>query len=309
MTKKKKICLLVGVLMVIIGLGLFGFTAAQGATGFRSKHVTIGLDDDGELGLVIHEAEDYASSRQQEVSSSTEQPGGSPEVSANGGGDTKVILDNSEICELHLAVEYAKVKVQPGNSFSVTTRGIRPDQITVTNDGGVVSVSGGQEDWLKYDDNEVLITVPSGVRLDVIAGKISVGEVEIDRLDVADIELGVETGSVSIEETTADYLSVSCTVGEVDLFGSFGSVEAEVVTGQIDFEGIASSLKLTGITGEIDAELRSADYWGEVRCENGVIEINDREYFDGYASWGSQPSANTADISLTTGDVSVEFLR
>ena len=34
MTKKKKICLLVGVLLLIAGLGLFGFTVVQGATGF-----------------------------------------------------------------------------------------------------------------------------------------------------------------------------------------------------------------------------------------------------------------------------------
>ena len=56
MTKKKKICLLVGVLLLIAGLGLFGFTVVQGATGFHSKFVSIGIDDDGELGLLnIHD--------------------------------------------------------------------------------------------------------------------------------------------------------------------------------------------------------------------------------------------------------------
>ena len=46
MTKKKKVCLLVGVLLVIAGLGLFGFTVVQGATGFHSRLISIGLDED-----------------------------------------------------------------------------------------------------------------------------------------------------------------------------------------------------------------------------------------------------------------------
>ena len=329
MTKKRKICLLVGVLLVIAGLGLFGFTVVQGATGFHSKYISIGMDEDGELGLLnIHDSVKYSVSPVTEVSqveevqieSSSASENGTASIensadvpSADGSGKIEnsaaVIPDNGDIRELNLAVEYAEVKIRPGKAFGVTTRGIGADQITVTNDNGAVTVSGGQEEWMYHDDYEVIITVPSDVKLESVQGTMSVGDVEIERLNTALIDLKVETGNVSIEETSADYAVVNCTTGEADFSGNFGTAEAEVKTGQIDFEGTAGTLNLKGTTGEIDVELRSSDYWVEVTCENGVIEMNDREFFDGYASFGDQSAANKANISLTTGEVSVEFGR
>lgn len=314
MTKKKKICLLVGVLLVIAGLGLFGFTMVQGATGFHSKFISIGLDDDGELGLMnIHDEMQYSVSPVTDALPSETVPVESSEASVSGAGNTEnsavVIPDNGDIRELNIAVEYAEVKVKPGTAFGVTTRGITADQITVTNESGVVTVSGGQEEWMYRDDYEVIITVPSGTKLETVQGTMKVGDVEIERLNAALIDLNVDTGKVSIEETTADYVVVNCTTGEADFSGSFGTVEAEVTTGQIDFEGIAGMLSLKGTTGEIDAELRSSDYWVEAECGNGSIEINDKKYFDGYASFGDQSAANKANISLTTGEISVDFDR
>lgn len=323
MTKKKKVCLLVGVLLVIAGLGLFGFTVVQGATGFHSRFISIGLDDDGELGLLsLHDDWEVKAPVDSLVSavevSSEVTPDQSSEVadsssSLAGGGNIEssetVLPANGDIRELNLAVEYVEVKVQPGKAFGVTTRGISADQITVTNDNGAVTVSGGQQEWGRFDDYEVIVTVPSGVKLEAVQGTMDVGDVEIERLNAALIDLKVETGKVSVEETTADYAVAVCTTGEADLSGSFGTAEIEVVTGKADFEGTAGQLSISCTTGEVDVELLSSDYRVEATTGSGVIEINDQKVFDGYAAWGDQSAGNSAVITVGTGDIEVETGR
>ena len=48
--KKSLISIVCGLIVFVIGAGLFATTYLEGATGFHSKYINIGFDEDGDFG-------------------------------------------------------------------------------------------------------------------------------------------------------------------------------------------------------------------------------------------------------------------
>lgn len=340
MTKKKKICLLVGVLLLIAGLGLFGFTVVQGATGFHSKFVSIGIDDDGELGLLnIHDGTKVAVNTNGEYGNVEErvdnivsevydlmgtqefwdyafqsgQSNYSNQSSTQGNNagvvDTSALGVTAEsVHKLQLDLQNVEVKVSYNKEFLVKTSRVDKDLINVTLENGVLTVSGGLSDGSNTDDREVDIYLPLGTKLTSVIGEMDTGEIELEHVNADLAQISVKTGKISIDESNVPTVQLECDTGEIDLSGSFSDADAKVITGTVDFEGTADQLNLECVTGKVDAELKSSNCRVDAKCDSGQIEIAGQK-FNGSATWGDASAASVVEISVGTGEIEVEFDR
>lgn len=338
MTKKKKICLLVGVLLVIAGLGLFGFTVVQGATGFHSKYISIGMDEDGELGLLnIHDGTkvsvntngeygdveeridnivsevydlvgtqefwDYAA----QSDNSNHYSQSSTQGSNAGKVDTSALGVTAEsVHKLQLDLQNVEVKVGIHKELLVTTERVDKDLIDVTFENGVLTVSGGQPDGSRVDDCEVNIYLPIGTKLTSVIGEMGTGTIELEQVYADLAQISVNTGKISIEECNIPTVNLECLTGEIELSGNFSDANAKVLTGSVDFEGTSDQLNLECLTGKVDAELRSTNCRVDAACDNGPIEIAEQKY-TGSATWGDASAASVVEISVGTGEIEVGF--
>jgi hypothetical protein len=260
-------------------------------------------------------------------------------VVASGGSVVDIPMSNYhqsltgyEITDVDMEIEFAKVKIIKGDSFSINAENVPVNFIeshvengtwTVRQDNDYVYNFFGAKihlddirhwRWWGYEEPTITITIPDNFtagsfKLDIGAGDVMIEEVvasEADfivsagRLVIENASISeksyyeVGAGSIELKELQANDVSIDCGVGSIFIEGT--------ITGNNDIICGVGKVELL-LDGEED------DYSYEIESGVGSINIGD-DYYSGVSSEkviNNDGTAGVFKLDCSVGNITVDF--
>lgn len=198
-----------------------------------------------------------------------------------------VIMEDSKDGQVHVGTE----DVHFGDS------GV---ELEVEEDSGKLSiqtVKGGKL-WTKITGSgtyygTLYIYLPADLKLDMAEISFGAGDLYVDRLQAADMNINVGAGSFEIENFSADEVMVNVGAGDIEMYGDF-----------------QNNFNLKCGVGEADINLRGRKYDYNYTLKSGLGEISiGEEEYSGLANARTVDNGGSKNIDIIcgAGEVSVEF--
>lgn len=240
-------------------------------------------------------------------------------------------LTGYEVTDVDMNIEYAKVKIVRGDSFSINAENVPENYIESHVENGTWIINQNRDSvfnifgarvhldglrywrWWRYDNPEITITIPAdftadSFKLDVGAGDVmikeiiaskadftaSAGRLVIEHASISDeANYDVGAGSIEIKELQANNVSIDCGVGRIFIEGT--------ITGNNDITCGVGSVKLK-------LEGKEEDYSYEIESGVGSIKIGNRHY-SGISNEKitNNGTAGVIKLDCDVGNITVDF--
>lgn len=297
MKKFTKWFIIIAVLMIVIGMGLFigGVVAAGGVEATRSvlygsdiSHRTNGIlewDGDG-FEINLHKHHQSAAHHTEEKSAS---------------------FDAQEVKSLELELGEAEVEIVENASAEeivINTNGCY--DIYVKND--VLYVKAKK--CLK--DHTVFMEIPANTVFEQVDISVGACDMNIESIEAKEFDVEVGAGQVTIEDLIANNAEFEIGVGEVIVdYGNVQECDINVGMGNFEYNGVItkySNIECGMGNTELQLEGSEKDYNYEIDCAAGNVTIG-HESFSGLAS--ERTINNHVDASMeidcSMGNVTIGF--
>lgn len=191
----------------------------------------------------------------------------------------------SKFNSIHLDTNNYEVKIKSGTNYSVEVKGSKMDKPKVVVSHKALTIESAENESGTFGfndhDNEIIITVPNGTKLDDVTGSTNYYELEINNITANNINLDTDSSLDANNLIVTGGGHITSTNGEIDLENSNltnvnikqtnGSVSAENSTftsGRIENEN--GSLELDDVTFNQTVTLSNDN--GKIEIENPITE-------------------------------------
>ncbi len=163
-----------------------------------------------------------------------------------------------------------------------------------------------------FDNNNITLKVPMGMRFDEVEVEVGAGVMELYDIEARELEASVGAGGVSMYRSEAGELSVEIGAGEFHA-EDMTSLEADlsVGLGTCSYQGIISKeLEAECNMGSMEFLLkgRESDFNYEIECSGGNIEMDSFETAAFAAEkYINNGAAGTFELNCNMGNISVHF--
>ena len=282
MSKKMRVWMTVGGILLAIGLVLGLVGLAMGAWNYRDQWTVsvhgnrfgLWLDDDGNANLGLGEED---SGQMHEI------------ASYDSSEDVRVLKVNADV---------SSITIQRGDQYRLQVGGKMAETVTNSLEDGTWQITQKSKNSLKNTSGSsatVIITIPEEVTFEKISCELGVGELDAERLAAEEIDLESGVGDLTVDGVQCTELSVSCGTGSADIGASAISENAYLENGIGDL-----TLILEGT---------ERDYNYDISCGMGSIRIGNLLDVDGMA--GDQTVDQKKDCWIRAesgmGDVTIDF--
>ena len=207
------------------------------------------------------------------------------------------------ITELDVDVNYLKVWIRESEESEVRTDLFNipeavKDNLLIYQEGSELNVEiRRMSEVIKEMKNRgeeagITIWIPKDLEMHSASLSCGAGELVVDNIRTAELDLEVGAGTAEITDFTADQLDVSCDVGEVVVAGT-ANMESQIECG----------------IGAVTYQANGAkeDYSYDLECGVGTITIGEEE-FSGISTEKMQAGAGTKmDVECNIGTVLITF--
>lgn len=207
------------------------------------------------------------------------------------------------ITELDVDVNYLKVWIRESEESEVRTELFNipeavKDNLLIYQEGSELNVEiRRMSEVIKEMKNRgeeagITIWIPKDLEMHSASLSCGAGELVVDNIRTAELDLEVGAGTAEITDFTADQLDVSCDVGEVVVAGT-ANMESQIECG----------------IGAVTYQANGAkeDYSYDLECGVGTITIGEEE-FSGISTEKMQAGAGTKmDVECNIGTVLITF--
>lgn len=210
--------------------------------------------------------------------------------------DENVFTCKTNIEKFSADIDYGSFEIRRGNEFNIYTENIDKNKITVNEKKGVYHFN------LKDDEIEVLgnnhahagkiyVTLPNSVH--DISIKQSIGEIEIENMQLSTLSIDSKLGDVDLDNVTFDNGDISLNMGEFDFYGDF-----------------TNHLSIINQTGDADLHLMryETQYNYDLTINVGDLHFDEHDHGSMNSSYikDNQQSA-TLKAQLNMGSLEIEF--
>lgn len=209
----------------------------------------------------------------------------------------------SGIKELDVDINYLQVWIRESEESEVRTELFNipeevKDNLLIYQEGSELNVEiRRMSEVIKEMKNRgeeagITIWIPKDLTMHSASLSCGAGELLVDNIRAAELDLEVGAGTAEITDFTADQLDVSCDVGEVVVAGT-ANVESQIECG----------------IGAVTYQANGAkeDYSYDLECGAGTITIGEEE-FSGISTEKMQAGAGSKmDVECSIGTVTITF--
>lgn len=318
----KKFCKFCGILiliLVILGLGLWGIGAVTAGTDGINELLgeltndRIQMDLQGiqvSIGEALEENAIYDIDESNMFDKKYEIREGDVEK-------TKVADNTITSLEIELGGCMFELKDSKDASYYVEYNGKGKSQAFVKGDTLYVKVLNGNEwnviSWnADENDNCMTLYIPVGTALAETEIELGAGQMKLDNLKVQDLKIDLGAGQILANQLQAENAALSIGAGEIRLVDAqLGNVQAEVGAGNCEISGnVAGDIEAECAMGNMLLELEDAEqnFNYEIQCVTGNIEIGDSKY-SGVSQEQSinNGASKNIDLECAMGNIEVKF--
>lgn len=209
----------------------------------------------------------------------------------------------SGIKELDVDVNYLKVWIRESEESEVRTElsnipGDMTDNLLLYQEGAELNVEiRRMSEVIKKMKNRgeeagITIWIPKNLEMHSVSLSCGAGELVVDNIRTAELDLEVGAGTAEITDFTADQLDVSCDVGEVVVAGT-ANVESQIECG----------------IGAVTYQANGAkeDYSYDLECGVGTIGIGEEEFSSIETEKRQAGAGALIDVECNIGTVLITF--
>lgn len=330
--KKSLISILCGIIILVIGIGLFLTTYLQGATGFHSDFFNIGFDGYDHFGLLYTDRNHKTSTSaveadiaQEYVSSSTSSKNGAPTTEWN-------LADMDDFSDISLNVDCADVKITTTSNSSgkVTFKKLSEASCFVSY-GTLYIDAYSTNTWEEsVNGQKIEIVLPKDTKLNNLYADLNIGDFSCSGMEIFNADISTDLGEITLKNMQADVLNVTSHCGEIDLEdikcsdltggadlgdleikGSIGTATLTISMGNCEFEGSIGDFTINNDMGNIEMEITKApsNYYIDITNSMGEIQIDNQKTNNNSYQYGNTDAPYLGFIYSSMGNVEIEFDR
>lgn len=324
--KKNLISILCGIVILIIGVSLFLTTYLQGATGYHSNFVHIGLDPYHDHDFGIYMDDDF-----DDTETVVEDETIESSFTIGTGSTTELDLtDMDSFHELVLNAECADVKI------SVAENG--PGKIAIEKlvdfsysvDDGTLYINAYRTDDLvdSVNGQKIEITLPKNTKLDYLYAYLNLGSFSCKNVTATSADITTDLGEITLKDMRGDTFDVSSHCGEVDIEDihcdslnattDLGNLEADgwirdanltVSMGNCELEGDIGNFTINNDMGNTEVKLTGnpSDYYIDISNDMGKIQVDSFVTNDDSYQYGNEDARYFGTVYSSMGNVEIEF--
>lgn len=143
------------------------------------------------------------------------------------------------------------------------------------------------------------VTVEKEARIETVSGDVTLLGTNI----LGKTDISTTSGEVELQNAKTGALSVKSVSGEIEgeRVTANGDLAIHVTSGDIEFDGLtAGNVKIDTISAEVSLSLTGSDKYSEIRTKTISGKVNVPT---------ANGTGNVIDISTTSGDIAVSFIR
>lgn len=283
MKKFTKVCLILGVTLLILGTGISVAAAAMGATLYDLPSINYSYRNSWNWDHDYDRINDN-------------------ELGEWNGWDTLDYGENTyaEIKDMDITVSGGTVEMKTSDTISEiqikTYEGNGSCQVYVEDGTLKIKARWRNEQFLNNWNNDhprILITVPKGYEFDDVNVDVSAGEFLSDEIIASELDIDMAAGSAAFGDGTVELLSIDCKAGEV--------LYAGVVSREVETDCSAGNVELQ-LSGQ------EQDYNYRIQATAGSIQIGDSS-LEGITSTRKidNNASGNMDLQCSAGSINVTF--
>lgn len=326
--KKSLISIVCGLIVFVIGAGLFASTYLEGATGFHSKYVNIGFDENGDFGaFTVGEPliEDYATT----IYEVSEEYGDNIASSMTINGSEYAMNINLPFDDIYLDISCADVTICAAKDESQfgSVHWEKIDGLEWRVDGDTLFLTV-TDDHTSTGGKKLTVMLPHGTAINSISGSVALGGADIRGINVQDIDLSLDLGSITLkdipqadviwlysalgnielDDVICSTLTATADLGNIDVEGRVEAGSFTLAMGNLDFEGSIGSFDVENEMGNVEMELAGPQqqYYLDIQNDMGSIQIMGQKTTGSLVS-GSSDAPYTGTVRCSAGKVEIQF--
>lgn len=227
---------------------------------------------------------------------------------------TETVWNYANVKNLKVDVSYGEVYIQGYDGASVRVETLEPGACSVDFDGSTLTVSADEKsEWYDSVQEQIIrIYVPDKMDLSELEVHTDLGSVDMESLTAEKLKVTVEAGSLYASELEAkDRAEVKVSAGEANL----NSVELDNLTascglGSVNIEGVLTG-KISVDCGAGDMNLyisgEQKDYNYVLKCDVGEVTVGDASY-SGISGKHTADVGGVNDLNLNCGVGNIEVV-
>lgn len=326
--KKSLISIVCGLIVFVIGAGLFASTYLEGATGFHSKYVNIGFDENGDFGaFTVGEPliEDYATT----IYEVAEEYGDNIASSMWTNGTESAMNINLPFDDIFLDISCADVTICAAKDESQfgSVHWEKIDGLEWSVDGDTLFLTV-TDDHTSTGGKKLTVMLPQGTAINSISGSIGLGCADIRGVNIQDIDLSLDLGSITLkniqqadsiwlysalgnielDEVNCSTLTATADLGNIDVDGRVGNGNFTLSMGNLDFEGTIGSFWVANEMGNVEMELTGPQEQHDldISCDMGNIQVMGQKT-TGSLVTTSPDALYTGTVQCSAGKIEIQF--